>query len=97
MSTHSLDSAIEASHKALAKIVNGDPSGYLALYAQDEEVTIRCRLPHIHQDMPSAEIETMRPQARVYEQAAISRLHEVRKCTSLANAWWASVPRAHCS
>ena len=40
MSTHSLDSAIEASHKALAKIVNGDPSGYLALYAEDEEMTL---------------------------------------------------------
>ena len=40
MSTPSLDSAIEASHKALAAIVNGDPSGYLALYAEDEEMTL---------------------------------------------------------
>ncbi len=40
MSAHSLDSAIEASHNALAAIVNGDPSGYLALYAEDEEVTL---------------------------------------------------------
>ncbi len=40
MSTHSLDSAIEASHNALAAIVNGDPSGYLALYAEDEDMTL---------------------------------------------------------
>jgi len=40
MSTHSLDSAIEASHNALAAIVNGDPSGYLALYAEDEDLTL---------------------------------------------------------
>ena len=40
MSTHSLDSAIEASHSALAAIVNGDPSGYQALYAEDEEPTL---------------------------------------------------------
>ncbi len=40
MSTHSLDSAIEASHNALAAIVNGDPSGYQALYAEDEDPTL---------------------------------------------------------
>lgn len=40
MSTDGLDSAIEASHKALLAIVNGDPSGYLSLYAEDEEVTL---------------------------------------------------------
>lgn len=40
MSTPNLDSAIEASHKALAAIVTGDPNGYLALYAEDEEVTL---------------------------------------------------------
>ncbi len=40
MSTHSLDSAIEASHSALAAIVNGDPSGYQALYAEDEDPTL---------------------------------------------------------
>jgi uncharacterized protein (TIGR02246 family) len=40
MSTHTLESAIEASHKALAAILKGDPSGYLALYAEDEGVTL---------------------------------------------------------
>ncbi len=40
MSTHSLDSAIEASHNALAAIVNGDPSGYQTLYAEDEDPTL---------------------------------------------------------
>lgn len=40
MSTPSLDSAIEASHNALLRITNGDPSGYLALYAEDEEPTL---------------------------------------------------------
>src|SRR5262249_13765669 len=40
MSTPSLDSAIEASHRAVAAIVKGDPSGYLGLYAEDEEVTL---------------------------------------------------------
>ena len=40
MSTQSLDSAIEASHSTLAAIVNGDPSGYQALYAEDEDPTL---------------------------------------------------------
>ena len=40
MSTPSLDSAIEASHAALAAIVNGDPSGYQALFAEDEAPTL---------------------------------------------------------
>ncbi len=40
MEIDSLDSAIEASHNALAAIVNGDPSGYLALYAEDEDLTL---------------------------------------------------------
>lgn len=40
MSTHSLDSAIEASHNALFSIVNGDPSGYQTLYAKDENPTL---------------------------------------------------------
>lgn len=40
MSTHSLDSAIEQSHGALARIVNGDPGGYLALYSESEDVTL---------------------------------------------------------
>ena len=40
VSTQSLDRAIEASHRALAAIVNGDPSGYQALYAEDETPTL---------------------------------------------------------
>ena len=40
MSTPSLDSAIEASHKALFKIINGDPVGYQTLYAEDETPTL---------------------------------------------------------
>ncbi len=40
MSTQSLDDAIAASHNALAAIVNGDPSGYRALYAEDEDPTL---------------------------------------------------------
>ena len=40
MSTRGLDDAIEASHNALAAIVNGDPSGYRALYSEDEDPTL---------------------------------------------------------
>ena len=40
MSTQSLVSAIEASNGALAEIVNGDPSGYQALYVEDETPTL---------------------------------------------------------
>ena len=40
MSTRSLDEAIEASHNALAAIVNGDPSGYQALYVEEEAPTL---------------------------------------------------------
>jgi len=38
--TPSLDSAIAANHGALAKIIKGDPSGYLALYVEDGEITL---------------------------------------------------------
>ena len=40
MNTPSLDSAIEASYKALFKIINGDPVGYQTLYAEDETPTL---------------------------------------------------------
>ncbi len=40
MSTRSLDSVIDASHGALARIVHGGPSGYLALKAENEEITL---------------------------------------------------------
>ena len=40
MGTRSLEDAIEASHNALAAIINGDPSGYRALYAEDEVPTL---------------------------------------------------------
>lgn len=40
MNTPSLDSAIEASHGALAAILRGDPSGYLALFSSAEDVTL---------------------------------------------------------
>jgi len=40
MGTRSLDDAIEASHNALAAIINGDPSGYRALYSEDEDPTL---------------------------------------------------------
>ena len=35
----SLDAAIAVSHDALAHIINGDPSGYLALYVKEGEIT----------------------------------------------------------
>ena len=40
MNTPTLDSAIAASHDALAKIINGDPGGYLALYAEKGDITL---------------------------------------------------------
>ena len=40
MNTPTLDSAIEASHKALAMIVTGDASGYLALFSEADDVTL---------------------------------------------------------
>jgi ketosteroid isomerase-like protein len=40
MQTPTLDSAIEASHEALAAILRGDQSGYLALFSSTEDVTL---------------------------------------------------------
>ncbi len=40
MNTSTLDLAIEASHEALARIINGDPGGYLALFAETGEITL---------------------------------------------------------
>lgn len=40
MNTPTLESAIEASHKALAAIINGEQSGYLALCSTAEDVTL---------------------------------------------------------
>src|SRR5262245_5024341 len=40
MSTPTLDSAIEASHDALAAIVKGDQRGYLELFSAAEDVTL---------------------------------------------------------
>ena len=40
MNTPTLESAIEASHKALAAIIKGDPSGYLELFSAAEDVTL---------------------------------------------------------
>jgi ketosteroid isomerase-like protein len=40
MKTNDLDSAIEQSHAALGAILNGDPSGYQALYSDAEDVTL---------------------------------------------------------
>jgi len=40
MNTPTLESAIEASHKALAEILNGDESGYLRLFSAGEDVTL---------------------------------------------------------
>lgn len=40
MTTPTLQSAIEASHQALAKILTGDPSGYLALFSHADDVTL---------------------------------------------------------
>lgn len=40
MVTPTLESAIAASHDALAKIIKGDPSGYLALYAEKGDITL---------------------------------------------------------
>ena len=40
MNTPTLESAIEASHKALAAILKGDQSGYLRLFSAAEDVTL---------------------------------------------------------
>ena len=40
MKTNDLDNAIERSHAALGAILNGDPSGYQALYSDAEDVTL---------------------------------------------------------
>lgn len=40
MNTPTLESATEASHEALAAIITGDPSGYLALFSHAEDVTL---------------------------------------------------------
>lgn len=40
MNTRDLESAIEASHKALDAILKGDPSGYQALYSASDDVTL---------------------------------------------------------
>ena len=40
MNTPTLESAIEASHKALAAILKGDQSGYLGLFSAAEDVTL---------------------------------------------------------
>jgi ketosteroid isomerase-like protein len=40
MSTPTIESAIEASHNALAAIIKGDESGYLELFSDADEVTL---------------------------------------------------------
>ena len=40
MNTQTLDSAIAASHAALARIINGDPGGYLGLYLDADEISL---------------------------------------------------------
>jgi ketosteroid isomerase-like protein len=40
MNTPTLESAIEASHKALAAILKGDQSGYLELFSEADDVTL---------------------------------------------------------
>ena len=35
-----LESAITESHEALRKILNGDPSGYAALFADRDDITL---------------------------------------------------------
>src|SRR5689334_8292412 len=40
MTPPSLDSAIDASHKALAAIIRGDQSGYIGLFSTAEDVTL---------------------------------------------------------
>ena len=40
MKTPTIESAIEASHGALASIIRGDQSGYLALFSAAEDVTL---------------------------------------------------------
>lgn len=40
MPTRDLTSAIEQSHVALGAILNGDPSGYQALYSRADDVTL---------------------------------------------------------
>src|SRR3990172_1865095 len=40
MNTPTLESAIEASHEALAAILKGDQRGYLGLFSEAEDVTL---------------------------------------------------------
>jgi ketosteroid isomerase-like protein len=40
MATHDLNSAIEQSHLALGAILKGDPSGYKALFSDEDDVTL---------------------------------------------------------
>lgn len=40
MNTPTLQSAVEASHEALAAILQGDPTGYLRLFSAAEDVTL---------------------------------------------------------
>ena len=40
MNTPTLESAVEASHQALARILTGDQSGYLALFSSADDVTL---------------------------------------------------------
>jgi ketosteroid isomerase-like protein len=40
MKTPTIESAIEASHRALASIINGDQSGYLALFSEAEDISL---------------------------------------------------------
>ena len=40
MNTQDLESAIDASHKALDAILRGDPGGYKALYSDSDDVTL---------------------------------------------------------
>jgi hypothetical protein len=36
-----LEAAITQSHEALREILNGDPSGYAALYADRDDITVK--------------------------------------------------------
>lgn len=40
MPTEAFDTRIEPYHEALRAIINGDPSGYKAMYSEDEDITL---------------------------------------------------------
>jgi len=59
MSTPSLESAIEASHKALAAILKGDQSGYLELFSEGRNTKVELIEKYVSESLACvAEVES---------------------------------------